>query len=118
MTTLNRAPVGARGRTMDARTRHSVLSVTVQVAGRGSDGCGVGVGHSFAELGRVASEECPTGITELGVQLATYARPRGRPTHGHARFRASSLATRFSKSRVCIHIHKLRWAMPLDVNPC
>ena len=42
------------------------------MAGRGSDGCGVGVGHSFAELGRVASEECPTGITELGVQLAAY----------------------------------------------
>ena len=43
------------------------------MAGRGSDGCGVGVRHSFAELGRVASEECPTRITELGVKRATSA---------------------------------------------
>ena len=41
------------------------------MAGPGSDRCGVGVGHSFAELREVASEECPTGITELGVQPAS-----------------------------------------------
>ena len=40
------------------------------MAGRGSDGCGVQLHHSFAELREVASEECPTGITELGVQPA------------------------------------------------
>ena len=57
------AVVGLRRCNLYGNTRHSVLSVTVQVAARGSDGCGVGVGHSFAELGRVASEECPTGIT-------------------------------------------------------
>ena len=40
------------------------------MAGPGSDRCGVGVGHSFAELREVAFEECPTGIGELGVKRA------------------------------------------------
>ena len=53
---LQIAVVGLRRRHLYGNTRHSVLSVTVQVAGRGSDGCGVGVRHSFAELRRVASE--------------------------------------------------------------
>ena len=48
------------------------------MAGHGSDGCGVGARHSFAELREVASEECPTGITELGVQPAHYV-----VTHTH-----------------------------------
>ena len=45
------------------------------MAGPGSDRCGVGVGHSFAELREVASEECPTGIGELGVKRASTADP-------------------------------------------
>ena len=68
------AVVGLRRCNLYGNTRHSVLSVTERAGGspwaRRSDGCGVGVGHSFTELGSVASEECPTGITELGVQLA------------------------------------------------
>ena len=42
----------------------------MQVAGRGSDRCGVELHYSFAELREVAFEECPTGIGELGVQPA------------------------------------------------
>ena len=41
---------------------------------RGSDGCGVQLHPSFAELREVAFEECPTGITELGVQPASHIR--------------------------------------------
>ena len=40
------------------------------MAGRGSYGCGVELHYSFAELREVASEECPTGIGELGVKRA------------------------------------------------
>ena len=41
------------------------------VGGRvwGSDRCGVGACQKIAELREVASEECPTGITDLGVIL-------------------------------------------------
>ena len=73
---LQLAVVGLRGRHLYGNTRRSALGVTmVGVAGRGSDaGRGVGARHSFAELRKVASEECPTGITDLGVQPAA-----GRP---------------------------------------
>ena len=43
------------------------------MAGRGSYGCGVQLHYSFAELRKVASEECPTGITLLGVKQAPAA---------------------------------------------
>ena len=45
----------------------------MQVAGPGGGRGGVGVGHRIPQLGRVAFEECPTGITELGVQRAYVA---------------------------------------------
>ena len=61
---------GLRGRRLYGHTRRSALSVTMQVAGRGSDRCGVELHYSFAELREVAFEECPTGIGELGVQPA------------------------------------------------
>jgi hypothetical protein len=64
------AVVGLRRRHLYGCTRHSVLSATMQVAGPGGGRGGVGVGHRIPQLGRVAFEECPTGITELGVQRA------------------------------------------------
>ena len=62
------AVVGLRRRHLYGHTQRSTLSVTVQVAGPGGGRGGVGVGHRIPQLGRVAFEECPTGITELGVQ--------------------------------------------------
>ena len=67
-TVSNGAVVGLRRRHLYGNTRHSVLSVTVQVAGPGGGRGGVGVGHRIPQLGRVAFEECPTVITELGVK--------------------------------------------------
>ena len=64
------AVVGLRRRHLYGNTRHSVLSVTVQVAGPGGGRGGVGVGHRIPQLARVAFEECPTGTSELGVQRA------------------------------------------------
>ena len=37
----------------------------------GPTGAASALAHSFAELREVASEECPTGIGELGVQPAS-----------------------------------------------
>jgi hypothetical protein len=51
------------------------------VAGRGSDGCGVQLHHSFAEFREVASEECPTGIGELGVKRQHRSASDARATH-------------------------------------
>ena len=50
--------------------------MTVQVAGPGGGCGGVGVGHRIPQLARVAFEECPTAITELGVQRACSVPPR------------------------------------------
>ena len=68
------AVVGVRRRHLHGNTRHSVLSVTVQVAGPGGGHGGVGVGHRIPQLARVAFEECPTGLSELGVQPPSYGR--------------------------------------------
>ena len=62
------AVVGLRRRHLYGHTQRSTLSVTVQVAGPGGGRGGVGVGQRIPQLGRVAFEECPTGITELGVK--------------------------------------------------
>ena len=43
------------------------------MAGPGGGHDGVGVGHRIPQLARVAFEECPTAITELGVQRAVKA---------------------------------------------
>ena len=70
---LQLAVFGLRGRHLTpiySHTRRSALSVTMWVAGSGSDRCGVGACQKIAELREVASEECPTGITLLGVQPA------------------------------------------------
>ena len=67
---LQLAVVGLRRRHLYGNTRHSVLSVTVQVEGPGGGRGGVQLHHKIARLGRVLSEECKTGITELGVKLA------------------------------------------------
>ena len=61
--------VGLRRCHLYGHTQRSTLSVTVQVAGPGGGRGGVGVGHRIPQLGRVAFEECPTGMTELGAVL-------------------------------------------------
>ena len=50
------AVVGVRRRHLYGNTRHSVLSVTVQVAGPDGGRGGVGVGHRIPQLARVAFE--------------------------------------------------------------
>ena len=67
---LQIAVVGLRRRHLYGHTQRSALSVTVQVAGPGGGRGGVQLQYKIPQLGRVTSEECPTGITELGVQLA------------------------------------------------
>ena len=67
---LQIAVVGLRRRHLYGRTHHSVLSATVQVAGPGGGRGGVQLHHKIPQLARVAFEECPTGITELGVKRA------------------------------------------------
>ena len=42
----------------------------MQVAGPGGGRGGVQLHHKIPQLARVAFEECPTAITELGVQRA------------------------------------------------
>ena len=59
---LQIAVIGVRRRYLYGNTRHSVLSVTVQVAGPDGGRGGVGVGHRIPQLSRVAFEECPTGL--------------------------------------------------------
>ena len=63
--------VGLRRRHLYGCTRHSVLSATVQVAGPGDGRGGVQPRHRIARLGKVLSEECKTGISELGVKQAS-----------------------------------------------
>ena len=70
---LQIAVVGLRRRHLYGNTRHSVLSVTVQVAGPGGGRGGVQLQYKIARLGKVLSEECKTGISELGVQQACVA---------------------------------------------
>ena len=67
---LQIAVVGLRRRHLYGRTHHSVLSATVQVAGPGGGRGGVQLHHKIPQLARVAFEECPTGVTDLGVQQA------------------------------------------------
>ena len=67
---LQIAVIGLRRRHLHGHTQRSVVSVTVQVAGPGGGRGGVGVRHRIPQLARVAFEECPTAITELGVQRA------------------------------------------------
>ena len=70
---LQIAVVGLRRRHLYGRTHHSVLSATrVQVAGPGGGRGGVQLHHRIPQLARVAFEECPTGVTDLSVQQATY----------------------------------------------
>ena len=68
---LQIAVVGLRGRHLYGRTHHSVLSATVQVAGPGGGRGGVQLQYKIPQLVRVAFEECPTEIAELGVKLAS-----------------------------------------------
>ena len=64
------AVVGLRRRHPHGHTRRSALSVTMWVAGAGGARGGVQLYHKIYFARKVASEECETGITELGVQRA------------------------------------------------
>ena len=65
---LQIAVVGLRRRHLYGRTHHSVLSATVQVAGPGGGRGGVQLHHKIPQLARIAFEQCPTGLRELGVK--------------------------------------------------
>ena len=66
------AVVGVRRRHLHGHTQRSVVSVTVQVAGPGGGRGGVQLHHKIPQLARVAFEECPTGLSELGVKPRQY----------------------------------------------
>ena len=65
---LQIAVIGVRRRHLHGHTQRSVVSVTVQVAGPGGGRGGVQLHHKIPQLARVAFEECPTGLPELGVK--------------------------------------------------
>ena len=80
------------------------------MAGRGSDGCGVGARHRFAELREVAFEECPTGITLLGAKRARprpgprfFTIPRSLPASVRFKVRRRRLMADGGSSVGCVH---------------